>query len=340
MQDEIQKSQQMLASKPQFFKKQESSTFQGKKKRQKPKKFVSCTSEFSFKVEKKSQVSKTYRPVVQTNNEITLNPYYRFAVKSGNYRPFHNDPNLVLDWDLVRKVRILTDSEVKCPICLEQELLVGRVNKCGHYYCWPCVIRYMWVSQGTKRCPICNFPLRSIDLRPVSVQAYMHLTEGIQVTLTQIKRPKGTISLFSSEHPQITSSSNLAYSDSSHTWFNKISIYSESNSDYNKEKSLLASAIQSTSDDFEKSSIQKALDLLEKTWENTEPQEKPKNNESQDFYYFYQVSDGQPYFLHPINMKILKKQFGSWESCPITLRCKLLEIERIHITEADQRKYG
>ena len=341
MQDEIQKSQQILTSKSQYYKKQDPNSFKSKQKRPKPKKFNSNASEYlSFKIEKKDPIVKTFKPVIQTNNEITLSPYYRFAVKSGDYRQFHNDPNLAIDWGVVRKVRILTDSEVKCPICLEQDLLVGRANKCGHYFCWPCIIRYMWVSDVNKRCPVCNASLKSLDLRPVSVQSYTHLTENSFINLALIKRPKGFITLFSANHPSPPTSSNLTFSDSLHTWFNKLSIYSESQQDYIKEKAQLLSALQSTNDEFEKSSIQKALELLEKNFNNAEPVQEPKNNENLNFYYFYQVSDGQPYFLHPINMAMLKKQFGSWDLCPVNLKCKLIEIESVHVTEAEQRKYG
>ena len=343
MQDEIiQKSQQISSFKSQHFKKQDQAFNKNNSKRSKVKKFNYSASEYlSFKVDKKDPIVKTFKPKVQTNNEITLSPYYRFAVGPQDYKDFHADPNLPLDWESVRKVRILTDSEVKCPICLEQQLLVGRANKCGHYYCWPCVIRYMWVTEAKKRCPVCNFGLRSVDLRPVELKVYKHITESTQIDMILVKRPKGSITLFDASNPEELVQSGLVSSTSPSTWLNKLTIYTESERDSNQERERLTQALSQTSDDFEKNSIIKALELLTK---NSSSVDKASDFSLQSitegYYYFYQVQEFLPYFLHPLNMSMLKKQFGSFELCPFKLNCKILEIEQVHITENEQRKYG
>jgi hypothetical protein len=342
MQDDIiQKSQQIANHRQQFHRKPEGS-FKNNPKRSKGNKFNYSASEYlSFKVDKKETISKTFKPKVQTNNEITLSPYYRFAVQPADYRAHHSDPNLPVDWEVVRKVRILTDSEVKCPVCLEEQLLVGRANKCGHYYCWPCVIRYLWITEAKKRCPVCNCSLKSTDLRPVELKVYKHISEGNSIDLVLVKRPKGSISLFEVAKSDESTCFGLVSSKSSHTWLNKLSVYTEIEQDYLREKEMLNLALTQVFDDFEKNSILKALELLEKNWNCQE-----RNSQftfearSEGFYYFYQVAEFLPYFLHPLNMAMLKKQFNSFELCPLQLHCKILEIERVHITENEQRKFG
>ena len=44
-------------------------------------------------------------------------------------------------------------------------------------------------------------------------------------------------------------------------------------------------------------------------------------------FYFYQVVDGQNYFLDPLNIKILKSHFKSYSNFPSTLECTIIDIK-------------
>lgn len=57
------------------------------------------------------------------------------------------------------------------------------------------------------------------------------------------------------------------------------------------------------------------------------------------FYYFYQLSDAQPFFLHPLNFRMLLREYGDYNKIPASIKSKVLEIEAIQITEQDQRKF-
>jgi Zinc finger, C3HC4 type (RING finger) len=53
-----------------------------------------------------------------------------------------------------------------CPICLG-EPVAPRVAKCGHVYCWTCMLQY--ISLGEKKwrkCPICYEAINPVDLKP------------------------------------------------------------------------------------------------------------------------------------------------------------------------------
>ena len=128
-------------------------------------------------------------------------------------------------------------------------------------------------------------------------------------------------------------------SDSFHASINKLSVYTSALQDYENDKENLIRASNS-SDSFEKSSIERALDLLEKSPPLSISAEFSSIVPNNGFYYFYQLSDSQPYFLHPLNTSMLKRQLGEYENFPLTLNSKIIEIERIHITEHEQRKHG
>jgi len=60
----------------------------------------------------------------------------------------------------------------------------------------------------------------------------------------------------------------------------------------------------------------------------------PSDSEHNDnIYYFYQMADGQHYYLHPLCNKILKYEYGEYANFPETLNCRLLNLEESTINE-------
>ncbi|XP_071848804.1 E3 ubiquitin-protein ligase RNF10-like isoform X3 [Apostichopus japonicus] len=61
----------------------------------------------------------------------------------------------------------------------------------------------------------------------------------------------------------------------------------------------------------------------------------PKGRQSQKThtYYFYQSDDGQPIFIHPLNVRCLVQQYGSLDKCPLTIKAKIVEMEHMSMTE-------
>jgi len=55
--------------------------------------------------------------------------------------------------------------------------------------------------------------------------------------------------------------------------------------------------------------------------------------EPRQVFYFYQSSDGQPIFLHALNVQMLVKEFGCLENCPHTIQAEILEKESTVMTE-------
>ena len=54
------------------------------------------------------------------------------------------ESNEAVRWRDVVLVRydMVSSTDVQCPICMEklQDMVCPRITKCGHIYCWPCIL--------------------------------------------------------------------------------------------------------------------------------------------------------------------------------------------------------
>ena len=50
-------------------------------------------------------------------------------------------------------------------------------------------------------------------------------------------------------------------------------------------------------------------------------------------FYFYQSSDGQPIYLHALNVQMLVHEYGSLENCPKKIRGKIMEKDNTSMSE-------
>jgi hypothetical protein len=50
---------------------------------------------------------------------------------------------------------MINAGDVQCPICLENlpAMIAPRITKCGHIYCWPCVLQYLAYDKDTRTAP-------------------------------------------------------------------------------------------------------------------------------------------------------------------------------------------
>ncbi|KLO07707.1 hypothetical protein SCHPADRAFT_909229 [Schizopora paradoxa] len=105
------------------------------------------------------------------NKEKFLNAQYRFVMKpTGDYTVHFADPDIYFQWQDILQVIIPRYSALEaaagkhgdqadgeglttCPICLSTPS-APRMTKCGHVFCFPCVLHYLNVSERSQ-CPIC-----------------------------------------------------------------------------------------------------------------------------------------------------------------------------------------
>ena len=86
------------------------------------------------------------------NKEQYLQANCQFVVKSsGDYSVHLADPDTIVNWDLIEQVVLKTTASVpSCPICLYPPK-AAKVAKCGHVFCWPCILHYLALSDHSWR---------------------------------------------------------------------------------------------------------------------------------------------------------------------------------------------
>lgn len=90
--------------------------------------------------------------------------------QDGNYEASLRDPDAYIDWTQVVQVLmpIPPTQTPTCPICLA-EPVAPKCTKCGHVYCYSCIMRHLSVAQDhNRRCPVCFEDIRERELRSVS----------------------------------------------------------------------------------------------------------------------------------------------------------------------------
>lgn len=84
-----------------------------------------------------------------------------------DYAVYTMDADAPVQWEDIEQVLIAVPQS--CPICL-QPPVAARITKCGHVYCFSCVLRYLSLNESNKawrKCPICWDAIYEKDLKSV-----------------------------------------------------------------------------------------------------------------------------------------------------------------------------
>ncbi|KAF9270741.1 hypothetical protein L218DRAFT_54268 [Marasmius fiardii PR-910] len=115
------------------------------------------------------------------NKERFVNAQYRFVMNPmGDYTVHFADPDIFFQWNDILQVIIPRSSalasaaaneeyegQTSCPICLSPPT-ASRMTKCGHIFCFPCILHYLNTSDNKwARCPICFDSVTSAQLKSV-----------------------------------------------------------------------------------------------------------------------------------------------------------------------------
>lgn len=128
------------------------------------------------------------------NKEQFLQANCQFVVKeAGDYSVHLMDPDTLVNWDKVEQVRVIDTEPPSCPICLHYPI-AAKMTRCGHIYCWSCILHYLALGEKTwRKCPICYEAVHSDDLKSVIIRHVKHHKVGDEITLTLMKKEKGSI---------------------------------------------------------------------------------------------------------------------------------------------------
>lgn len=74
-------------------------------------------------------------------------------------------------------------------------MIVPRITKCGHIYCWACILQYLAYekSKNWKRCPLCNDPVYKHELKQVKIVQSNYYNEGSTIKFNLMVRNKANI---------------------------------------------------------------------------------------------------------------------------------------------------
>ncbi|KAG7386215.1 RING finger protein 10 [Phytophthora pseudosyringae] len=106
------------------------------------------------------------------------------------------DLEALTEWSSVEQVLLWYDVESPqtCPICMDT-FRAPKITKCGHVFCWPCILRYLSMTDKYwRRCPMCFESVQKGQLRSVQfhqLQIPPHV--GSDVTFQFLERPKSSM---------------------------------------------------------------------------------------------------------------------------------------------------
>ncbi|XP_058800083.1 E3 ubiquitin-protein ligase RNF10 [Phymastichus coffea] len=127
------------------------------------------------------------------NKEQFLQANCQFVVTAkGDYSLYLNNPDILVDWKLVQQIRVYSSENLSCPICLCPPV-AGKMTRCGHVYCWPCILHYLALSDKQRKCPICYESIQKSDLKSVVEITENSLNIGDHITLRLMRRQKGSM---------------------------------------------------------------------------------------------------------------------------------------------------
>eukprot|EP00644_Phytophthora_capsici_P009652 jgi/Phyca11/535379/estExt2_fgenesh1_pg.C_PHYCAscaffold_350032 len=106
------------------------------------------------------------------------------------------DLEALTEWSSVEQVLLWYDIESPqtCPICMDT-FRAPKITKCGHVFCWPCILRYLSMTDKYwRRCPMCfesvqKGHLRSVQLHQLQIPPHV----GSDVTFQFLERPKSSM---------------------------------------------------------------------------------------------------------------------------------------------------
>ncbi|XP_042224131.1 RING finger protein 10-like [Homarus americanus] len=110
-----------------------------------------------------------------------------------DYSLYSANQDLLVEWRFVEEVRLHVSEAPACPICLHPPV-AAKVTRCGHIYCFPCVLHYLALSdEKWRKCPICYEPVVKEDLKSVVAICHKEFGIGEEIELQLMRRERDSL---------------------------------------------------------------------------------------------------------------------------------------------------
>ncbi|ALC44088.1 CG12099, partial [Drosophila busckii] len=127
------------------------------------------------------------------NKEQFLQANFQFVIRSGAKAQVHGSPDTLIDWSLIEQINIHTTEEPQCPICLYPPV-AAKLTRCGHAYCWPCLLHYLSLSDKSwRKCPICYDAIHAADLKSCTIEQQQVMNVNDTISFQLMRRRKGSM---------------------------------------------------------------------------------------------------------------------------------------------------
>ena len=239
--------------------------------------------------------------------------------------------------------------------------------QCGHIFCLPCVLTYLDSedlktgkrNRQWRKCPMCFDAVFEKDLRPVRwVDTAGELpSKGQDVVLQLIKREAGSICALPVDSPTLAGDVVPWYNQSDALQYVRICrgdaqyMEEQATKEIEELKRMIKQDALEFNDDGrwaimaiqrieEMAEIHQDIGLAPKGSYSCKAVARVKTeDESADgSYYYYQPQAGQHYYLSSLDIRILKKAFGSFANLPAILLSKVEYTTTITIDDETRRR--
>ena len=362
------------------------------------------------------QICKKENKIFMENVSLLDQSHFKFVVNQNSdifnhYNKYKQNSFKNISWKDIELVYFYCNDNYTCPICLESKLCCPVITKCGHVYCFPCIISlynyHMNISPNKKvpNCPLCTTKIEiSSDDAKFSIEndGTFKLCQKIQnINYNNNMKIKFNLILRDRKSPTLF---NLIYDPMLDNWknnfenkikeipdeqskeFNFTRILRENNllknkrlNEYIKDLNLLKEEFELTPDVLKKQSINECinqidlfisknhnetkdkkdilqnLNITKKISSNSSQSNLDKDDDLEDFnssednidvdinykkyYLFYQEEKGDIYYLDPFIMEILLTEYGDYNSLPVEIEGKILDIRMNQVTPSLKSEY-
>lgn len=101
-----------------------------------------------------------------------------------------NDPDALVPWLAVEEVLVHMTQPTHCPVCLYPPV-APQVTRCGHIYCYPCILHYLALSDKKWRaCPICYEMVVRDDLKSAVCIVHPDYSVGSTISMVLMRRQR------------------------------------------------------------------------------------------------------------------------------------------------------
>ena len=277
---------------------------------------------------------------------------------------FHN-PDASIPWESIEEILFTCKSndDLHCPICLHYPT-AAKITRCGHIYCWSCMLHYLSLSDKKSRpCPICFHQIQKNELKSVTIVSKQNYSTGDLITFNLMKIRKGSTFAIPIDYNDEQSEHTINVKNFNQTLdlFHKVFIASREQKSRlieREQNELRQELLEYQADNMpEICFVENALEDLamrksildaanhsqiedESLLLNLTLLELNKPTISGDYHYFYQSADGQHIYPHSINVRMLKHQYQELRFCPPVITGKVIELHRQTITEDIRKRFA